>query len=89
VHVNRDFTLTPQSDIVKISSPTVSLHCVDSTDMYKSEKSLLSHYLRTGLRSTVGAAMPTHPRKRIFAYGGAAGLVRIHSFDLREETVGE
>jgi hypothetical protein len=66
-------TLQIASNQLKLSSPGQALHAIDSTPL-----TLQGDYEQNS---------PFTHSARLFAYGGAAGLLRIHSIDLLKEIV--
>lgn len=66
-------TVNIESNLIKIPSPNHALHAIDSTSIK--------------LHKDYEQNSPFSSSSRLFAYGGASGLLRIHSLDLLKEIV--
>ena len=74
IDVSTSRSLDTESGIIKIATHPLSLHAIDSTPLI--------------LLDSNGEQQPHLENTCLMAYGGAAGLLRIHTIDILKEIVG-
>ena len=96
VNVSKAWKYGLDTNVVEINSHTVSIHAIDSVSLNNSggEDGFVnpSHCLLDGSNRSTSFGKETQnvtqaiaSDRRLFAYGGSAGLLRIHSVDFRKE----
>lgn len=74
IDVTATRSLDTESGIIKIASHPIALHAIDSTPHT--------------LRDSTGDLVPHLENTCLMAYGGASGLLRIHTIDILQEIMG-